>query len=92
VDLGELDLEALAERFATSQTKRTEAERLRAEVAGKLGRLVRANPSRAGFQERFEELVEEYNRGSRTIEAFFEEPLRFARGLTGRRAGRSARG
>jgi type I restriction enzyme R subunit len=82
VNLSEVDFEALAEKFARSRTKHTEAEQLKAEVAQKVGQLVKANPTRVSFQERFEKLIATYNQGSQTIEVFFEELLRFARSLT----------
>lgn len=82
VNLTEIDFEALAEQFAQSMEKHTDAERLTTDVGRKVRDLVRANPQRVGWQERLEQLLAEYNVGSKSIEAFFEELLALARGLT----------
>jgi type I restriction enzyme, R subunit len=82
VNLSEIDFDALAERFARSAAKHTEAELLKAEVGQKIRQLVRANPARASWQEKLQALLDDYNAGSKTIEAFFQELLDFARGLS----------
>ena len=82
MNLSEIDFDALAERFARSAAKHTEAERLKAEVAQKVRQLVSANPSRASWQEKLQALLDDYNAGSKNIEALFQELLDFARGLT----------
>jgi type I restriction enzyme R subunit len=82
VNLCEIDFEELAERFGKIKAKHTEAEKLKAEVAQKVRELVKQNPARLTFQEHLEKLIEDYNQGSKTIEAFFEELLKFARNMT----------
>ncbi len=44
--------------------------------------MVRLNRTRADFQEKFEELIESYNAGSRNIEELFDELLNLSRNLS----------
>lgn len=81
IDLSRINFAALAARFAKSGTKHTEAERLRAAVAAKVAAMVRLNPTRIDWDERFRELIEEYNAGSHNVEEFFRRLLVFAEDL-----------
>jgi type I restriction enzyme R subunit len=82
VNLSELDFEALTSQFAKSTHKRTEVEKLTALIEGKLKRLIKLNHSRMDFLEKFQEMIDEYNSGSKNIESFFEELKEFTRNLT----------
>ena len=68
IDLSTLDLEALAQRFATAARKNVELEQLRAAVRAQLDKLIRVNHTHADFLSKFEELIESYNAGSRSID------------------------
>jgi hypothetical protein len=46
-------------------------------IRAKLEKLVALNRTRADFSEKFEELIESYNAGSRTIEALYQELVIF---------------
>lgn len=81
IDLSKINFEALAERFKTSQHKNTEIEALKAAIRARLDRLVRLNRTRTDFAEKFEQLIESYNAGSRNIEQLFEELLKLSNGL-----------
>ena len=81
VNLSEIDFEALQAKFAQGH-KRTEAEKLKRLIEGKLAQMVAANHSRMELAEKFQALIDEYNAGSQNIEAFFEELKKFARALT----------
>ncbi len=81
IDLSKINFEALAERFKTSKHKNTEIEALKAAIRARLDRLVRLNRTRTDFAEKFEELIESYNAGSRNIEQLFEELLRLSNSL-----------
>ncbi|HBG31811.1 MAG TPA: DEAD/DEAH box helicase, partial [Gammaproteobacteria bacterium] len=81
INLSEIDFEALQAKFAQSH-KRTEAEKLRRLIEGKLAQMLQANSSRTDFAEKFQRLIEEYNAGSQNIEALFAELVKFARELT----------
>jgi type I restriction enzyme R subunit len=82
VNLSEIDFESLSERFTASQHKRTEAERLRGLIEQRLKRLVQLNHTRIDYLEQFQEMIDEYNAGSKNIETFFEELKTFAQSLS----------
>jgi len=82
IDLSKINFEALAERFQQSKHKNTDIETLKAAIRVKLEKLVRLNPTRADFVEKFEALIESYNAGSRNIEQLFEELLKLSKSLT----------
>jgi type I restriction enzyme R subunit len=67
IDLSKIDFEALR------------IEVLKAAIRAQLEKLIRLNRTRADFAEKFEELIESYNSGSRNIEELFEELEGFRR-------------
>lgn len=81
INLSEIDFEALQAKFAQGQ-KHTEAEKLKRLIEGKLVQMVAVNHSRVELAEKFQQLIDEYNAGSRNIESFFEELKSFAHALT----------
>ena len=81
VNLSEIDFAALQVKFAQGH-KRTEAEKLKRLIAGKLAAMVAANASRVDMAEKFQALIDQYNAGSQNIEAFFEELKSFAQALS----------
>jgi len=76
VNLSEIDFTALQEKFAQGK-KRTEAEKLRRLIEGKLAQMLQLNHSRADFAEKFQKLIDAYNAGSKNIETFFKEMVDF---------------
>ena len=82
VDLSKIDFEALRRRFKESKHRNTDLEVLKAAIRAQLEKLIRLNKTRTDFQEKFEELVESYNAGSRNIEELFEELVKFSRNLS----------
>jgi type I restriction enzyme R subunit len=83
MDLTKIDFEALGRRFKESKHKNTELEVLKAAIRAQLEKLIRLNKTRLDFQEKFEELIESYNSGSRNIEELFGELLKLSRSLSG---------
>lgn len=75
VDLSKINFEALRKRFESKKPSNTDVERLKTAVKAQLERMVRLNPTRADYLEKFQELIESYNSGSRNIEETFEELL-----------------
>ena len=73
MDLSKIDFEALRKRFKESKHKNTDLEVLKAAIRAHLEKLIRLNKTRTDFQEKFEELIESYNAGSRNIEDLFNE-------------------
>lgn len=80
IDLSKIDFEKLQEKFKTAR-KRTEVERLRSLIEGKLQAMVKLNKSRMDFLEKFQKLIAAYNAGSKNIEDLFAELIRFAQSL-----------
>ncbi len=81
VNLSEIDFEALQAKFAAGH-KRTEAEKLKRLIEGKLLQMLKLNSSRVDLAEKFEKLIDAYNAGSKNVEQLFEELKTFARNLT----------
>lgn len=81
IDLSKVDFDALEQKFAKSPTKNSEAVKLRALIERKLKNLIRFNASRYDYLDRFEKMVEAYNKGSVTIEVFFENLVQFPKEL-----------
>ena len=82
MDLSKIDFEALRLRFKESKRRNTDLEILKVAIRAQLEKLIRLNKTRTDFQEKFEELVESYNSGSRNIEELFEELVKFSRNLS----------
>ena len=81
VNLSEIDFEALQAKFSQGH-KRTEAEKLKQLIAGKLAQMVAVNASRIDLAEKFQKLIDDYNAGSRNIELFFADLKDFVGALT----------
>jgi type I restriction enzyme R subunit len=82
LDLSKIDFEALAKRFKNSKKKNIELEALKASVKALLDRLIAMNRTRTNYTEKFEELIEAYNNGSKTIEQLYQELLELSRNLS----------
>ncbi len=82
MDLSKINFEALRDRFEESKHKNTDLEVLKAAIRAQLEKLIRLNKTRIDFQTKFEELIDSYNTGSRTIEELFGELLNLSRGLS----------
>ncbi|MFN6138413.1 MAG: type I restriction endonuclease subunit R [Planctomycetota bacterium] len=81
INLAKINFEALAAQFKESKHKNTDLEVLKAAIAARLGKMLRLNRTRTDFTEKFEELIESYNSGSRNIEQLFEELMKLSRSL-----------
>ncbi|MGI9188638.1 MAG: type I restriction endonuclease subunit R, partial [Longimicrobiaceae bacterium] len=81
IDLSQIDFELLREKFPGSH-KRTQVERLQAAVGKKLEEMLELNRTRAEFLEKFQQMIAEYNAGSKNVERFFDELLAFTKKLS----------
>src|SRR5439155_5724196 len=81
-DLSKIDFEALRRKFDKKKPTNTDLERLKAAVKAQLERMVLLNRTRANYLEKFQELIEGYNAGSRNIEEIFQELLALSGILT----------
>lgn len=73
VDLSKLDFDKLKAAFAKTQKKNTVVFDLQRAVEQKLEQMMKENPLRIKFYERYQEIIEEYNQGKSledTIRAF----------------------
>ena len=82
IDLSKINFEALRKRFENKKPSNTDVERLKAAVRAQLERMVRLNPTRADYLQKFQELIDGYNSGSRNIEEVFKELLALSLVLT----------
>lgn len=82
LDLSKINFVALAQRFKQSKHKNTDLEVLKAAIRAQLEKMIRLNRTRADFAEKFEELIESYNNGSRNIEELFTELVKLSNSLT----------
>ncbi len=82
LDLSKIDFEGLANRFKKSETKNTDLEVLKAAIRAQLEKMVKLNRTRSDFQEKFEELIDAYNNGSRNIEDLFNQLITLSKALT----------
>ena len=80
IDLSKINFEALKKKFETGR-KRTEAEKLRRMIHGKLLKMVKANRSRMDFLLKFQQMIEDYNLGRASIEEFFRRLMEFIENL-----------
>jgi type I restriction enzyme R subunit len=80
IDLSQINFDALRMYFEDAH-KHIEADKLRSAISMKLTRMVQQNKSRANYQERFQQLIDEYNCGSANVEMFFENLILFAQAL-----------
>jgi len=71
INLSEIDFTALQAKFSQGH-KRTEAEKLKRLIEGRLAQMLAVNGSRTDLAEKFQKLIDEYNSGSRNIEELFE--------------------
>jgi type I restriction enzyme, R subunit len=82
IDLSKIDFEKLAKRFEKQKPSASDLERLKAAVRAQLERMVRLNRTRADYLDKFRELIDQYNNGSRNIEEIFRELVALSRVLT----------
>ena len=77
VDLSQIDFDQLRERFRT-QHQQIEAERLRGSISRKLAQIIPLNRTRTDYQERFEQIIAEYNDAAINVDEWFEQLIALA--------------
>lgn len=82
VDLAQIDFQALAAKFKRSPVQGLDLARLQTAIRAQLDRMVAANPTRVDLHERFEALIDAYNRGSAGREQLFADLLALSRTLS----------
>jgi len=82
LDLSKINFQALAASFKKSKHRNTDLEVLKAAIRVQLEKMIRLNRTRADFGVKFEELIESYNAGSRSIEELYEELVKLSNSLS----------
>lgn len=80
IDVSKVDFEALKEKFA-KPNKRVTVERLKQGIIEELDQMIQQNKTRVYLQERFEELISEYNSGVLNLESLIKELENLARDI-----------
>lgn len=72
-----MNFKRIQEEFLTTDRKKTAVQSLKDQVEKILNEMLDANPSRINFYERYEQIIDEYNRGKdyATIKRIFDELL-----------------
>lgn len=79
-DLSKIDFEKI-KAIIDKNKKHIAAERLKQKIMNKLDAMVKMNPLRLTFAEKFQKLIDEYNEGAKRVEEFFGELINFAKEL-----------
>jgi type I restriction enzyme R subunit len=90
IDLSRLNFEKLREEFPRKEHKNLQFADLRELLEMKLRQMLRQNKMRGHFLERFQNVIDEYNLGSISIEEAYEQLIREAENLS-EEQGRAAR-
>ena len=80
IDLSQIDFDALKAQFASGY-KHTETEKLKGIISSQLTQMLRLNKSRMNYSDKFRQMIDEYNAGSRNVEIFFSDLVEFAQEL-----------
>ena len=80
IDLSQIDFDTLKAQF-NSGYKHTESEKLKGVISHQLTRMVRLNKSRMNYWDKFQQMIDDYNAGSRNVETFFTQLVEFAQEL-----------
>jgi type I restriction enzyme R subunit len=77
-DISKINFDLLRKEFTQSETKRSDVQDVKKVVEDRLRKMLDQNPTRTDFQERFGEIVRDYNqeKDKNTIEATFEQLMK----------------
>ncbi|MBK8448718.1 MAG: type I restriction endonuclease subunit R [Saprospiraceae bacterium] len=84
IDLSGLNFQLLEQHFLKTQNKNAAVHSLKEKIEEQLKQMVERNPLRVDFYQRYQEIIDEYNRGkdSVTIEETFKKLIEFVNSLT----------
>ena len=84
IDLSGLNFELLEQYFLKTANKNTAVQSLKDKIEHKLKVMVERNPLRVDYYQRYQEIIDDYNRGkdSVTIEETFKRLIEFVNSLT----------
>ena len=81
VDLSGLDFDKMRREFAKKR-KHTEIQKLKNQIEQVLHDMLEQNRTRIDYLERFEEMINEYNSGSKNVDIIYNDLVNFAQALT----------
>ena len=80
VDLSGLDFEKMRREFEKKR-KHTEVQKLKNQIERVLHDMLEKNKTRTDYLERFQEMINEYNSGSKNVDIIYNDLLNFAQAL-----------
>lgn len=83
-DISNIDFDKLKEEFKKNPRKNTVVHNMQEKIEIRLAKMLKQNPTRMDYYERYQEIIEEYNneKDRVTIEKTFEELLKFVNDLS----------
>ena len=81
IDISKFDFDKLREKFKKTEYKHIEIEDLKLFIEDKLSKLINQNTTRVNFAERLQQIINDYNSGSLTVEQYFEDLVDFSKKL-----------
>lgn len=81
IDISKFDFDKLREKFKKTEYKHIQIEDLKLFIEDKLSKLIDRNVTRINFAERLQQIINNYNSGSLTVENYFEELVKFSQKL-----------
>jgi type I restriction enzyme R subunit len=80
-DLSNINFEKLKEDFAQTQYKNIEIAEMRAFIEDKLKKMMEQNHTRVDFAQKLQEIIDQYNSGGSSTENYFEDLIKFTKGM-----------
>lgn len=80
-DLSKVDFDKLKEEFTQATYKNIEISDLRAFIQRKVEQMLQQNVTRTDFAQRLQAIIDAYNAGSSSADNYFDELVKFAKGL-----------
>lgn len=83
-DISNIDFDRLKEEFKKNPRKNTTVHDMQEQIEKRLEKILKQNPTRMDYYERYQKIIEEYNneKDRATIEKTFEELLKFVKDLS----------
>jgi len=83
-DISNIDFDRLKEEFKKNPRKNTTVYDMQEQIEKRLEKMLKQNPTRMDYYERYQKIIEEYNneKDRSTIEKTFEELLKFVKDLS----------
>lgn len=83
-DISNIDFDRLKEEFKKNPRKNTTVHDMQEQIEKRLEKMLKQNPTRMDYYERYQKIIEEYNneKDRSTIEKTFEELLKFVKDLS----------